>query len=145
MRRVRRNVNRIGRDLRWIHTRLQREPDPAVVAELRALMTQMMAVGAIKPSGQNFQESKLPKPNGPTDCWLCHAVGGTFVPKHMEREFEHFLSIGYPPEQAWEQIADRDKVAGKGRGFVSLTRLRHEDHLGIYREWSERTNRTTGS
>jgi hypothetical protein len=136
MRRVRRNVNQIGRDMRWVQSRLQREADPEVVAELRALLAQMMAEGAIKPSGHAFQESRLPKPNGPPDCWLCQVIGGEFVPKYVEREFESLLSQGWSPERAWEQIEERDKVKGKGRGFVALQRFRHEDHAEVYRKGS---------
>lgn len=109
-----------------------------MLLELREAMMAMARAGTPQVGGVRFQESRLPPVDGPGDCFSCHAVEGYFVPVRYQRIFEDGLrSTGMPPMTVWQMREYRppDALIGKGRGWVSLSRGQHSDHLEEYREW----------
>jgi len=139
MRRIRRNVKRVGKDFLWMASRLPRQSDPEVVLELHQVLSDLARVAALRPSGVAYQESRLPKPDGPLDCVFCHVVVCAQVPIRDQRRFEEGLSVtGRPPRSVWEMPEYRSTEVGKGRGCVLLSRPRHSNHIVDYREWKPR-------
>lgn len=122
----------------WLERRLRVEPDPALILQIREMLAQMARIGAAKPSGWAYQESRLPKPDGPPDCILCHAVFGPSVPMKYQKLFEEGLSrTGLPPEEVWKMPEYHSPVVGKGRGHLAISRARHADHVELYPDWRD--------
>jgi hypothetical protein len=140
LRKARRIARKAAETREWLERRLGTETDPALVLQMRETLFDMMRVGALKPRGIAFQESRLPKSDGPSDCFFCDTMGGNQVPVSFQREFEDDLSrTGLGPEEVWGMQKYRSAPVGKGRGWVSVVRFKHASHVQLYRNWKERT------
>jgi hypothetical protein len=138
VRRIRREIRRRERHRDWVLKQLGLEEHPGKLLELRALLRDLSDPLNAPRSGFAWQESLLPKPNGPPDCNWCHAVYGASVPIVYQRLFEDELraSPGMPNLSVWKKLGyDKNaKVQKGGRGEIALARLSHADHLERYRE-----------
>jgi hypothetical protein len=135
---MRRNVRKLVKDRDWAERRLERETNPAVRVELLEIVADMERIGSAKLRGIRYQESRLPKSDGPADCLDCQISIGTPVPVACQRKFEEGLSVtGLTPEAVWGMPEYRTprSLIGKGRGQVVISRARHADHIDSYREW----------
>jgi hypothetical protein len=140
MRRVRRNIRRLGKDLVWLQTRRRLKPDPTVVEEVRKVLSELCITSIPKLTGVAYQESRLPKPDGPSDCLSCKLIEAQFVPIADQRRFEGGLAeTGRPPGIVYEMPEYKPSVVGKGRGVILLSRQKHADHPQEYVDWKSRT------
>ncbi len=149
MRRARRDIARIERHKVWVANRLKAARDPAELENLRRLLRDLASTGLAPRSGLAFQESRLPLPDGPPECWLCHTFVGGPVPVRYQRLFEDELRAnpGRSNLAVWRSLGyhQNQDIKRGGRGFVTLGRLSHSEHVDLYEEWRTDRDRAPAS
>jgi hypothetical protein len=137
LRRIRRDIRRMERHRDWILDRLGLEHDSGMLMELREALRDVSQTSAPPREGIVWQESRLPPPDGPADCFSCRGVVGSPVPIRIQRAFE--LGLRRNPTlsnlDVWKKLGlDKDPAARKmGHGQVAIYRMPHAEHAQDYK------------
>jgi hypothetical protein len=142
-RRIRRELQLRERHRDWVLKRLGLEGRPGKILELRELLKGLSDPLDPPRSGIAWQESFLPRPDGPPDCFYCQVISAALVPVEYQRLFEAALRLEVrgksrnPNLRVWDKLvrSDGDIIRRNGRGQIAIARFPHSEHVDLYQRF----------